>query len=137
MPRRRFQKGTLIVRGKKPMRCGIFREDVLQSNGTFKRVQRRVVLGPVGSLSERAAWKVFQPYLDRVNATAKLPSKSGITLIQFVQEWRSSVAVNLKGSTTRAAESHLRAHIIPKLGSLPLTEINTKAVQSFVAYLAT
>ncbi len=137
MPRRRFQKGTLIVRGKKPMRCGIFREDVLQSNGTFKRVQRRVVLGPVSSLSERAAWKVFQPYLDRVNAAAKLPPKSGMTLIQFVQEWRSSVAVNLKGSTTRAAESHLRAHIIPKLGSLPLTEINTKTVQGFVAYLST
>ncbi len=101
------------------------------------RVQRRVVLGPVSSLSERAAWKLFQPYLDRVNATAKLPPKSGMTLIQFVQEWRSSVAVNLKGSTTRAAESHLRAHIIPKLGSLPLTEINTKTVQAFVAHLVT
>jgi hypothetical protein len=101
VPRRRFQKGSLIVRGKKPMRCGIFREDVLQSNGTFKRVQRRVVLGPVSSLSERAAWKVFQPYLDRVNAEAKLQPKSGMTLEQFVNEWRSSVAV------------------IPKLGSLP------------------
>jgi integrase len=135
--RRRFQRGTLIVRGKKPTRCGVFREDVLQSNGTFKRMQRCVVLGPVSSLSERAAWKLFQPYLDRVNADAKLPPKSGKTLEQFVQEWRQTVAVNLKGSTTRAAESHLRAHIIPKLGSLSLTEINTKAVQSFVAYLAT
>jgi Phage integrase, N-terminal SAM-like domain len=47
------------------------------------------------------------------------------------------VAVNLKGRTTRAAESHLRANIIPKLGSLPLTEINTETIQSFVAYLAT
>jgi len=101
------------------------------------RVQRRVVLGPVSSLSERAAWKLFQPYLDRVNAAAQVPPKSGMTLEQFVKEWRSSVAVNLKGSTARAAESHLRAHIIPKLGSLPLTEINTKTVQSFVAYLAT
>lgn len=135
--RRRFQKGTLIIRGKKPTRCGIYREDVLQPSGTFKRVQRCVVLGPVGSLSERAAWKLFQPYLDRVNVAGKLPPKSGMTLDQFVREWRSSVAVNLKGSTTRAAESHLRAHLIPKLGSLPLTEINTKAVQSFVAYLAT
>jgi len=78
------------------------------------RVQRRVVLGPVSNLSERAAWKLFQPYLDRVNAAVKLPPKSGMTLIQFVQEWRSSVAVNLKGGTTRAAESNLRAHIIPK-----------------------
>jgi integrase len=115
----------------------MYREDVLQSNGTFKRVQRCVVLGPASSLSERAAWKVFQPHLDRVNANLKLPPKSGKTLEQFVQEWRSNVAVNLKGSTTRAAESHLRAHIIPKLGSLSLTEINTKTVQGFVAYLAT
>ena len=53
-----------------------------------------------------------------------------------MQEWRSSVAVNLKGSTARAAESHLRVHIIPKLGAFQLTEINTKAVQTFVAYLA-
>jgi integrase len=37
----------------------------------------------------------------------------------------------------QSSESHLRPHIIPKLGSIPLTEINTKAVQSFVAYLAT
>lgn len=65
-----------------------------------------------------------------------LPLKSGSTLQAFGKEWRTSVAVNLKASTTRTAESHLRAHIIPKLGSLPLTEINTKTVQSFVANLA-
>jgi integrase len=135
--RRRFQRGTLIVRGKKPMRCGSYREDVLQPNGTFKRVQRCVVLGPASSISERAARKLFQPHLDRVNAAGKLPPRSGKTLKEFVEEWRSSVAVNLKGSTTRAAESHLRAHIIPKLGDLPLTELNTKTVQAFVAYLAT
>jgi integrase len=135
--RRRFQKGTIIVRGTTPKRYGMYREDVLQSNGTFRRVQRTVLLGPVGSLSERAAWKQFQPYLDRVNSATKMPPKSGMSLEAFVREWRVSVAVNLKGSTTRAAESHLRAHILPKLGSLPLTEISTKAVQSFVAYLAT
>ncbi len=137
MPRRRFQKGNIIIRGKTPQRYGMYREDVLQSNGTFKRVRRCVLLGPVSSLSERAAWKRFQPYLDRVNAAAKMPPRSGITLEAFVKEWRTNVAVNLKGSTTRAAESHLRAHILPKLGSHTLTEINTKTVQSFVAYLAT
>jgi integrase len=133
---RRFQKGTMIIRGKEPMRCGIFREDRLQSDGRFKRVQRCVVLGPVSSLSERSAWKQFQPYLDHVNAACRVPSRTGITLEAFVKEWRASVAVNLKGSSSRAMESHLRAHILPKLGSLRLTEITTKAVQSFVAYLA-
>jgi integrase len=137
VPRRRFQKGNISVRGKTPMRYGMFREDVLQPDGTLKRVRRRVLLGPVSSLSERAAWKLLQPYLDRVNAAAKMPPKSGITLDSFVTEWRTNVAVNLKGSTVRAAESHLRAHILPKLGALQLAEINTKNVQSFVAYLAT
>jgi integrase len=42
----------------------------------------------------------------------------------------------LKGSATRAAESHFRAHIIPKLGDHHLPEITTKIVQSFVAHLA-
>jgi integrase len=137
VPRRRFQKGNIIIRGKSPRRYGMFREDVLQSNGTFKRVRRCVLLGSVSSMSERAAWKSFQPYLDRVNGAAKMPPKSGVTLEAFIKEWRANVAVNLKGGTTRAAESHLRAHILPKLGSLTLPEINTKTVQSFVAYLAT
>src|SRR5882757_10418665 len=135
--RRRFQRGTIIIRGKTPRRYGMYREDVLLLNGTFKRVRRCVLLGPVSSISERAAWKVFQPYLDRVNTAVKMPPKSGITLETFVKEWRTNVAVNLKSSTARAAESHLRAHILPKLGSLTLAEINTKAVQAFVAHLAT
>jgi len=137
VPRRRFQRGTIIVRGKTARRYGMYREDVLRSDGTFKRVRRCVLLGPVSSLSERAARKRFQPYLDRVNAASKMPPRSGITLEAFVNEWRTNVAVNLKGSTTRAAESHLRAHILPKLGNHALTGINTKTVQSFVAYLAT
>ncbi len=135
--RRRFQKGTIIIRGKTPQRYGMYRDDVLQADGTFKRVRRCVLLGPVSKLSERAALKLFQPYLDRVNVATKMPLKAGRTLDAFAQEWRSSVAVNLKGSTTRAAESHLRAHIIPKLGSLPLAEIDTRTVQTFVAYLST
>jgi hypothetical protein len=137
VPRRRFQKGNIIIRGKRPQRYGMYREDVLQSDGTFKRVRRCVLLGPVNSLSERAAWKLLQPHLDRVNEAAKMQPKSGITLEAFVREWRANVAVNLKGSTIRAAESHLRAHILPKLGSLTLKEINTRTIQSFVAYLAT
>jgi hypothetical protein len=92
VPRRRFQKGNLIIRGKTPTRYGMYREDVLQSDGTFKRLRRCVYLGPASSLSERSARKMFQPYLDRVNAAAKLPPQSGVTLEEFVKEWRASVA---------------------------------------------
>jgi len=135
VPRRRFQRGSLVE--KSGRWYGVYRDDVLQTDGTFKREQCWQPLGPVSEQSERAAWKQFQPYLDRVNeAATKLPPKVGLTLSEFVEEWRRDVAVNLKGSTTRAAESHLRAHIIPKLGSLHLVKITTKTVQGFVAYLA-
>jgi integrase len=134
--RRRFQKGNIITRGKTRRFYGMYREDVLQPNGTFKRVRRCVLLGPVSNLSKRAAQKAFQPYLDRVNEAVKGPQRSGVTLEEFVREWRANVSINLKDSTTRAAESHLRAHILPKLGSLTLTEIKTKTVQSFVSSIA-
>src|SRR5260370_27879664 len=82
--RRRFQRGNVIIRGKTPRRYGMYREDVLQPNGTFKRVRRCVLLGPVSSMSESAAWKAFQPYLDPVNTPAKVPPHSVITLQTFV-----------------------------------------------------
>jgi integrase len=137
VPRRRFQKGSLVIRGvRNPQRCGLYREDVLQPDGTIRRMRRTVRLGPVNRLSERAAWAKFQPYLDRVNSTTQAPRKSGKTLEEFAEEWLSKVAVNLKASTIRAAESHLRTHVCPRLGKLLLTEMNTKIVQSFVTSLA-
>ena len=133
--RRRFQRGSLVE--KSGRRYGVYRVDVLQSDGTFMREQCWQPLGLVSEQSERSAWRQFQPYLDKENdAAKKLPPRIGLTLAEFVEEWRTNVAVNLKGTTTRAAESHLRAHIIPKLGNYHLPEIMTKIVQGFVAYLA-
>jgi integrase len=137
VPRRRFQKGRLVIRGiKNPHWCGVYREDILLKDGTIHRMRRTVSLGSVSTLSERRAWASFQPYLDRVNSAVKLPPKSGMTLETFVQEWRSNVAVNLKASTVRAADSHLRAHILPQLGKLTLPEMNTKLIQAFVTSLS-
>jgi integrase len=115
----------------------VYRADALQSDGSFKREQCWQPLGLVSEQSQRSARKQFQPYLDAVNEAARrLPPRTGLTLSDFVEEWRVTVAVNLKGSTTRAAESNLRAHIVPKLGNHRLPEITTKVVQGFVAYLA-
>lgn len=134
VPRRRFQRGSLVE--KSGRWYGVYRVDVLQVDGTFRRKQCWQPLGLRKEKSEPAAWRQFQPYLDRVNdAALKIPVKSGLTLADFVEEWRTNVSVNLKSSTVRAAESHLRAHIIPKLGDLQLTEITTKTVQGFVAHL--
>src|SRR5260370_3260013 len=123
--RRRLQRGNIIIRGKPPRRYGMYREDVLQSNGTYKRIRRCVLLGSVSSMSERAAWKAFQPYLDRVNTAAKMPPKPGMPLETFVKEWRTNAAGNLQTSTAPAAQSHLRVHRLPKLSNVSLTDANT------------
>src|SRR5580704_2186111 len=98
VPRRRFQRGCLV---KKSGRWyGVYRSDVRQQDGTVKREQCWQPLGLINQQSERSAWKQFQPYLDLVNdAAKKLPPRTGLTLAEFVGEWRTNVAVNLKGST--------------------------------------
>src|SRR5215470_9515534 len=81
VPRRRFQRGCLVKRGKKPVWVGIFREDRLLTDGTIKRIQRKVVLGPCSKVSERAAYAAFQPYLDAVNVAPAPAPKVGRTLL--------------------------------------------------------
>lgn len=138
MPRRRFQKGRLTVRGvRNPQWAGLYREDVLQPDGTTHRARRTVQLGPVKKMSLRQAWARFQPYLDQVNAVVKIPEKAGMKLEDFVKEWQMHKANNMKPSARRAAESHLRAHLLPNLGSLSMTAIDTRSVQVLVTSLST
>jgi Phage integrase, N-terminal SAM-like domain len=51
--------------------------------------------------------------------------------LEAVADWRIHIAPNLKPSTVRAAESHLKQHIIPHLGTLRLSEFTVKVVQAF------
>src|SRR5260370_5155905 len=70
--RRRFQRGNIIIRGKTPRRYGMYREDVLQPNGTFKRVRRCVLLCSVSRLSKSAAWETFQPHPEPLNTAGEI-----------------------------------------------------------------
>src|SRR5215469_11213155 len=92
VPARRFQKGCLVVRSDR--RYGVLREDVLTLDGTFTRKVRWIPLGLLMQQSERNSWRQFQPYLDRVSEAAKkCPVRSGMTLSEFVEEWRQNVSV--------------------------------------------
>jgi integrase len=135
VPKRRFQKGTFVKRNGHWV--GMWRVDVLQSDGTIKREQRSKTF--VG-LSERAARAAFQPILDSVNAangaTPPVPKRTA-TLSAVICEWREQVAGTLKPSTRKTAQSHLRRHIEPMLGDCALPQLTTKRLQSFVTTLAT
>src|SRR5258708_3724923 len=136
MPRRRYQRGRIISRGKKrKVWVGIFREDRVKIDGTIRRARRSVVLGTVKHVTKLQAIEALRPYLDAVNLVAIPRAKAGRTLKNFVEEWKHNVAPTLKPSTVRAAESHLRTHILPTMGEMSLTAINTRNVQAFISAL--
>jgi integrase len=93
------------------------------------------VLGSVKHVSKLQAIEALRPYLDAVNLVAIPKAKAGRTLKNFVEEWKHNVAPTLKPSTVRAAESHLRTHILPTMGEMSLTAINTRNVQAFISAL--
>jgi integrase len=134
VPKRRFQKGTFVKRGDNWV--GMWRVDVIGPDGSLRREQRSKAF--VG-LSERAARAKFQPTLDAVNAhnhaTPPVPRNSA-TLKNLVAEWREQIAGNLKPSSRKTAESHLRRHIEPLLGDLAFPELTAKRIQAFVTTLS-
>ena len=139
MPRRRYQRGRLFAQGTKRRQwVASFREDRIDPvTGELRRVRRSVRLGLVKHVNKAQALDAFQKYLDAVNVVAlSQPPKSGRTVETFAEEWEKNVGITLKPSTLRAFKSHLRTHIIPRIGELPLTACTAKNVQAFISALA-
>ena len=135
MARKRFQRGSVYLCGKAPMWYGRFREDVI-ADGRVQRIRRNVPLGskkeyPTQRLAERA---LDQP-LFRINDPAYRPSRIA-TVAEFAETWKQQVLSQRKASTKKAAESHLGAYIIPRLGQLRLDDLGVENQQVLVGYLA-
>jgi integrase len=129
--RRRGQRGTVVNRNG--VWTGMWREYVALPDGSQRSTLKAKAFP---GMSERAAWNAMQPILYAVNKSNASPKTVPIeepTLLDAVAEWRRLAAVNLKPRGRRAAESHLHAHILPKLGTTKMSELDQRAIQSFVA----
>jgi len=136
MARKRFQRGSVSLCGKTPMWYGRYREDVIGEDGKVQRVRRNVPLGskkeyPTKRLAERALDRL----LFRINDPSYRPSRMA-TVAEFAERWKEQVLTQRKPSTKESAESHLDAHILPRLGKLSLADLGVENQQLFVGYLA-
>jgi integrase len=130
VPKRRFQRGCIRKVGESWI-LYFYRDE--ERDGVIRRVQVSQRLGSVRDLSSRAASAAAQPIIDTVNNQIVIPVKSkGITLAEFIPEWRGTALPTLKPSTAKGMESSLRAHILPVLGAVPLTGLDAKQVQRLV-----
>ena len=130
--RRRFQDGNWRRRNE-VWSCQ-WREYLTNPDRTYKIQWRRKSFP---GLSERAAHAAMKPILDAVNAANKAEAQlvvpeSERTLNDVVKEWREKIAPHRKPRGVETTESHLRAHIIPELGGIPLSRLDALRVQEFI-----
>ncbi len=137
MARRRYQKGRVFLRGKTRMVwVGRWREDIVQQDGTIRRIHRSAVLGTKAEiLTKRIAQRRLELTLGPINSPDYRPGRLA-TVEDFSEKWRREVLSQRKLSTVQAAVSHLRCHINPQLGRLRMDELDQERQQTFVTHLS-
>ena len=134
LARRRYQKGTLILRGKHKKTWVLrWREDVQQGDGRVGRVERKTVLGTIAELPTR---KLAQRRAEQVLARVNSPDYRAIktaTFGEFVEVWKSRVLSLRKPYTQKSATYHLRVYLLPAFHSYRLDQIDAEAVQAMVS----
>jgi hypothetical protein len=131
VPKRRFQQGCLRIVGDQWV-LYFYRDEIRDGVRDRYKVSKRI--GHM-SLSKREARKQAQPILDETNNQSEIPvreMKNGMTLAEYIPEFRRVGMTDLKPSTRRSMESSIRAHLIPVLGEKSLSAIDTAQVQELI-----
>lgn len=131
MARRRYQRGTIFLRGKrKPVWVARWREDILEPGASrAKRVLRSEVLGTRAQFpTKRLAQRELERRLAPVNSPDYRP-RTNITFGEFAERWTRTVLLQQKPSTRAATESLLRCHLLPQFSDMSLSAISTEMLQ--------
>ena len=135
MARRRYQRGSLFLRGRKGKQVyvGRWREDVIGTDGRFWRVYRAEVLGSLDDFPTRKlALRELELRLAPIN-DPRYRARPSSTFAEFAHRWQGSVLSQHKPSTQAAIRSQLRCHVIPFFGSYLMRDLQPELVQIFVS----
>jgi integrase len=112
-----------------------WRENVLQPDGSVKRIQRAETLGPVSKITRQQARAFLQDKAATINLCQRRP-RATISLEEFIRaEWRPNVALALKKSTVKYYGFQLDRHIIPALGKCSLYDISRAQIEAVLSDL--
>jgi integrase len=134
MARRRFQTGSIRLRGKRrKVWVGKWREDFILPDGSIRRIQKGEIIGTLAEYkTRRLAERALQLRLGEVNSTVYKPRPTA-TFGEFAAKWQRDVLSQHKRSTQAADKSRLKQHLVPHFGSLCMKDISQERVQTFVA----
>lgn len=133
MARRRYQRGTTVLRGKRdPVWVARWREDVIDSTGRVHTVRKNEVLGTKKSFrTKKLALRELEARLAHVNSPNYRGQRSA-TFREFADFWKKNVLSNKKPSTQYSVNSQFENHLLPHFGSWALKDINWQSVQEFI-----
>ena len=133
LARRRYQKGQLLLLGKKE-KCwfGRWYEDVLEF-GRIRRIRRQEFLGTLKDYpTKRLASRELDARLGTINAPT-YRARPTATFTQFADRWEADVISQFKPSTASNYKLHVRKHLKPFFGCYQLKDIGPEMVQRFVS----
>ena len=135
MARPRYQKGSLVVRGKPRRYVLRWREDVAKPDGTTDRVQHAETIGFVSQITKQQALEILQARVSAVSQQQLRPRATS-TLSEFVRaEWKPNAELALKKSSMRIYSYQLEKHIVPTVGELPLRNVNVAQIEACLSRL--
>lgn len=134
LARRRFQRGCVDLQNGKW--TGRFLEDFRGADGNLTRVNRRIFLGTLQDFpTKKLAMRQLEPYLAEVNGVNYRP-KTTMTLREFIPLWEPIAKPKYKPGTWKNFQSALRT-LLPCFGHMPLSEIETEAIERFMVQQTT
>ncbi len=136
MARRRFQRGSLYLRGKRrKVWVGRWLDDIVDG-GQVRRVHRSAVLGTMEELPTRKlAMRALEQRLGEVNSVNYRPRIES-TFSDFAVRYEKMILPQLKPSTQAGYRSYLTGHLKPYWDKRPMREMDTESLQLFVSGLA-
>ncbi len=133
LARRRYQKGTLIQRGKREkVWVGRWLEDEIQPDGSVKRIHKSDVLG---SLKDFPTKRLAQRELDGRVSVVNSPTyraRSTATFNDLAEKWKMLIMVNHAESSQRSEKSDIKAWV-KAIGGVQVRNIDCELLQVVVS----
>lgn len=112
-----------------------WREDMLQPDGTVKRVRRWDVIAMKAEVpSKRKAQAILDERMRAINSDTYKPVSS-VTFSTFAGKWMASVMVHHKESTQLEEKRQIERDLKPIFGQVPLRDISAEVIQTWVSDL--
>src|SRR5260370_23413150 len=131
-----YQGGCLWTVGKRIKIWVVhWMENVLQPDGSVRRIRRAETLGPVSKITRQQARAFLQNKVANINLCQRRP-QAFISLEEFVRvEWRPNAPLALKKSTVKYYGFQLDRHILPALGNCSPYDISRAQIESVLSDL--